>query len=204
MYSSRLVKVPDILFLMLSLYNSRLARNYVVITQSWFSILSNPQNIVVHSMKNRYDYKHNILLCTLFINYMLLILIVMYGNGNQIPGRQNAKVWYCQLHSLISGSCSSVENIKEPGNKAKIIKLRTKGFWMVHTYMFHHFVGLDLEKTEESSSPSILTAAVSSIVAAFLVISVLTFVDGFVCGHYFEWKYNIFFTKSSGASLWGC
>ena len=56
--------------------------------------------------------------------------------------------------------------------------------------MFHHFVGLDLEKTEESSSLNVLTVAVSSTVAAFLVISFLTFVAGFVCGHYFGRKYK--------------
>ena len=62
--------------------------------------------------------------------------------------------------------------------------------------MFHHFVGLDLDNTEESSSPNVLTAAISSTVAAFLVISVLTFVAGFACGHHFGRKY-----KQSSSSL---
>ena len=68
--------------------------------------------------------------------------------------------------------------------------------------MIHHFVGLDLEKTEESRPPDVLTAVVSSIVAAFLVISLFTFVTGFVCGHHFGRKYKlVFFTKSTGVSL---
>ena len=62
--------------------------------------------------------------------------------------------------------------------------------------MFRHFIGLDLEKTEESSSPNVLTVAVSTTVAAFLVFSLLTFVAGFVCGHYFGRKY-----KQSSSSL---
>ena len=57
--------------------------------------------------------------------------------------------------------------------------------------MIHHFVGLDLEKTEESRSPDVLTAVVSSIVAALLVISLFTFVTGFVCGHHFGRKYSL-------------
>ena len=57
-------------------------------------------------------------------------------------------------------------------------------------YMFHHILGLDLEKPEESRSPDVLTAAVSSTVAAFLVISLFTFVAGFVCGHHFGRKYK--------------
>ena len=56
--------------------------------------------------------------------------------------------------------------------------------------MFHHFVGLDLEKTKESRSPNVLTTAVSSTVAAFLVISLLTFVAGFVCGHHLGQKHK--------------
>jgi membrane protein implicated in regulation of membrane protease activity len=47
-------------------------------------------------------------------------------------------------------------------------------------------VGLDLNKTQASrSSHVLLTAAVSSSVVAFLVISVLTLATGVLCGHYF-------------------
>ena len=51
---------------------------------------------------------------------------------------------------------------------------------------FYCFVGLNLEKTGESRSTSIqLTVAVSSTVAAFIVISLLTIFAGSVCGYCF-------------------
>ena len=48
------------------------------------------------------------------------------------------------------------------------------------------YVGL--EEIGELVSVNVLTAAVSSTVVAFLVISCLIFVVGFVCGHYFGRK----------------
>ena len=83
------------------------------------------------------------------------------------------------LH-YISSSTLYVEKIRKPGDKQ-----------MGSGVYNYHFVGADLEKTEESRSPDVLTAAVSSTGAAFLVISLLTFVAGFVCGHYFGRKYTV-------------
>ena len=58
-------------------------------------------------------------------------------------------------------------------------------------------LGLDLKmKESRSTNNPILTTAVSSTVVVFLVISLLTFVAGFVCGHYFGRKY-----KQSSSSL---
>ena len=54
--------------------------------------------------------------------------------------------------------------------------------------LYYHFVGLDLNKTqdvESRTSHEILTAAVSSSVVAFLVISILILATGVACDYYF-------------------
>ena len=60
---------------------------------------------------------------------------------------------------------------------------------------FINFVGLE-EKIEESRSANVFLVTVSSVVVAFLIISLLMFVTGFVCGLYFGRKY-----KQSSSSL---
>ena len=50
------------------------------------------------------------------------------------------------------------------------------------------FVGLEKIESEESRSTNGLTAAVSCAAVAFLMISLLTFIAGCVCGHYFGRK----------------
>ena len=58
-------------------------------------------------------------------------------------------------------------------------------------------LGLDLKiKESRSSNNPVLTTVVSSTVVVFLVISLLAFVAGFVCGHYFGRRY-----KQSSSSL---
>ena len=42
---------------------------------------------------------------------------------------------------------------------------------------------------EESSSTDVLAAVVTSLLIAFLVISIFIFITGFVCGHYFSRKF---------------
>ena len=47
-----------------------------------------------------------------------------------------------------------------------------------------------VEKMEESSSTDVLAAVVTSLLIAFLVISIFIFIAGFVCGHYFSQKFK--------------
>ena len=64
------------------------------------------------------------------------------------------------------------------------------------------FVGLDLNKTQESRSSHVpLTAAVSSSVAAFLVISILTSANGVACGYYFMRRRRRKQSSSSSQSM---
>ena len=80
---------------------------------------------------------------------------------------------------------SQIITIKKTGKPA--------GSWGLHTLALGRvdklitvFIGLNLENTEESrSTNSILTAAVSSTVAAFIAISPLTIFAGSVCGYCF-------------------
>ena len=74
-----------------------------------------------------------------------------------------------------------IEQTREPGGKAR---------GLIHVSLLI-FIGLDLEKTDESRSPDVLTVAVSSAVAVFFFISLFTFVAGFVCGHYFVRKCSV-------------
>ena len=50
---------------------------------------------------------------------------------------------------------------------------------------------------EESRSSDVLAVAVSTTAAAFIVVSLLAFVGGFVCGHYFGRKYKRSSTETS-------
>ena len=52
--------------------------------------------------------------------------------------------------------------------------------------IFESFVG----KMAESSSTDVLAVVVTSLLIAFLVISIFIFIAGFVCSHYFSRKFK--------------